>query len=275
MPFTNNYHGQDTPQTDMFGVPVDQTGEDSYGNEELAPNQGLPNNGDVQRQPAAGGVGQCNAHNKYRGRQNLHGRTPGPLAKGINKYAAVFIDVANCNASSLSDRTHRQHVSAPSGSFATAQMAQGQGPCGLDLAQRKTGLKIFHIGQIDEALQGKARKAVQVFGHHLQFERAIATDVVTGNDLGQAGDGGFELARGIARVALGIDPHKCQHPQADFPAVQLGTVTHYVTTFFERTHTPPTGRRRQTHAVGQFGVAEAAVTLQGMQDSQIKLINHF
>jgi hypothetical protein len=64
-------------------------------------------------------------------------------------------------------------------------------------------------------------------------------------------------------------------PPADFPAVQLGTVTHDVTTFFERTHTPPTGRRRQTHAVGQFGVAEAAVALQGMQDGQIKLINHF
>ena len=50
MPFTNSYQGQDTPHTDMFGVPIDQTGEDSYGNEELAPNQGLPNNGDVQRQ---------------------------------------------------------------------------------------------------------------------------------------------------------------------------------------------------------------------------------
>jgi hypothetical protein len=66
---------------------------------------------------------------------------PPDRAKGINKSAAVFIDVANCNASSLSDRTHRQHVSAPSGSFATAQMAQGQGPCGFDFAQREAGVQ--------------------------------------------------------------------------------------------------------------------------------------
>ena len=187
----------------------------------------------------------------------------------------MFMSGSNCNASSLSDRAHRQHGSAPRGGFATTQVTQGQGPCSLDLTQRKTGLKIFHVGQIDETLQGKTRKTVQVFGHHLQLERAIAADVVTRNDLRQAGDGGFELTGGIARIAFGIDPHERQHPQADFPTVQFGTVTHYVTTFFERTHTPPTWRCRQTHTVGQFGVAEAAVTLQGMQDGQIKLVNHF
>ena len=45
--------------------------------------------------------------------------------------------------------------------------------------------------------------------------------------------------------------------------------------FFERTHTPPARCCRQTHALGQFGIGQAAIVLQFIQDGPVEFIHCF
>ena len=56
------------------------------------------------------------------------------------------------------------------------QMPQWQGAAGLDLAERKTGVQVFHVGQVDQVLQGKLAEGFEVLRHHLQLKGAGAAD---------------------------------------------------------------------------------------------------
>jgi len=70
-------------------------------------------------------------------------------------------------------------------------MTQRQSAAGLDLAQRKAGVNVFHIGQVHEFFQGKLAEGFQVLGYDLQLKGTGAADVVAGHDLGHLFDGFF------------------------------------------------------------------------------------
>ena len=105
-------------------------------------------------------------------------------------------------------------------------------------------MQVLHVGQVDQALQGKARKTVQVLRHHLQLKGAGTADVVAGDDLGQFFDGIFQHAGRVAGVAFGIQPNEGQHAQADFLAVKFGPVALDEAVDLQRTHAAPARRRR-------------------------------
>ena len=98
-------------------------------------------------------------------------------------------------------------------------MPQRQCAAGLDFTQRKAGVQVLHIWQIHQVLQRKPAESFKVLRHYLQLKRAVAADVVARHDIGQFFDGFFQLARGIAAVALGVQPHKGQYAEADLAAL--------------------------------------------------------
>jgi hypothetical protein len=68
-------------------------------------------------------------------------------------------------------------------------MRHGQGPLSLDLAQRKTDVQAFQVGQVLQHIQSQVGESIHVRRHHLQLEG------------------------GRAGVAVGVDTHKGQHAE--------------------------------------------------------------
>ncbi len=155
------------------------------------------------------------------------------------------------------------------------QMAQRQGTAGLHLAQREAGVQVFHIRQVDQHLARELAEGVEVAAHHLQLKGAGAADVVAADDLGNLADRLFQRVQHVAAVAVGVEPHKGQHAQAHLLAVDLGAVAGDETAFFQRLHAAPAGRGTQAHAVGEFGVAQASIVLQFVQDGKVKSVKCF
>jgi secreted PhoX family phosphatase len=124
-------------------------------------------------------------------------------------------------------------------------LRRGWRPARLHLAQRKAGVDVFHVRQVDQHLARELREAVQVARDHLQLEGAGAADVVAGHDLRDLADRLLHLARALAGVAVGVQPHEGQHAQADLVAVDLGVVALDVAGLLQRPHAPPARRRRQ------------------------------
>jgi hypothetical protein len=133
-------------------------------------------------------------------------------------------------------------------------------------------VEVFHVGQVDQHLACELGKAVQVLRHHLQLEGAGAADVVAGDDLRDLADRVLHLARAFAGVAVGVQPHEGQHAHADLVAVDLGVVALDVARLFQRPHAPPAGRGRQAHALREFGVGQAGIGLQFLQDLHVELV---
>jgi len=154
-------------------------------------------------------------------------------------------------------------------------MAQWQNAVGLDLAQRKTGMDVFHVGQIHEAAQREARKTVQVARYYLQLESAGAADVVAGDHLRQFADGLFQQPGSVSGIALGVKPDKSQHAQPDFVAVDGRAVTGDEAFPLEPTHAAPAGCRAQAHALREFCVGQAPVGLKLVQDGDVELVQSF
>ncbi len=155
------------------------------------------------------------------------------------------------------------------------QMAQRQRAASLHLAQREAGVHILHIGQVDQHLARELAEGVEVAAHHLQLKGACAADVVAADDFGNLADRLFQRMQHVAAVAVGVQPHKGQHAQAHFLAVDLGTVAGDEAAFLQRLHAAPAGGCTQAHAVGEFGVAESAIVLQFVQDGEVKSVKCF
>src|SRR5665647_3906364 len=102
------------------------------------------------------------------------------------------------------------------------QMAEWQRAAGLDLAQRKTGVQILDVGQVDQHVACELAEAVEVAADHLELEGAGAADVVAADDFGDFPDGLFQGRQHVARVLRSIKPYKGQHAQTDLVAVDLG-----------------------------------------------------
>ena len=60
-----------------------------------------------------------------------------------------------------------------------------------DLAQRKAGVNVFDMRQIQQYFTCQAGKGFEVGGHHLQLKRSGAADVVARHDLRHPGNGGL------------------------------------------------------------------------------------
>ena len=151
-------------------------------------------------------------------------------------------------------------------------MPQRQRGAGFHFAERKTGVQVFHIRQIDQHVARELAEAVQVAADDLQFKRAGAADVVAADDFGNLADGVFERLQYVSAVARRVQAHEGQHAQADLVAVDLGAVAGDEAGFFQRPHAPPAGRGRQADARRQFGVGQARIELQLVQDGDVKLV---
>jgi len=154
-------------------------------------------------------------------------------------------------------------------------MAQWQNAVGLDLAQRKTGMDVFHVGQIHEAAQREARKTVQVARHYLQLESAGAADVVAGDHLRQFADGLFQQPCFVCGIALGVESDKSQHAEPDFVAVDGRAITGDEPFLLQRAHAAPAGCRAQPHTLRELCVGQASVGLKLVQDGNVELIQSF
>lgn len=154
-------------------------------------------------------------------------------------------------------------------------MLQRQRAAGLDLTERKAGVQILDVGQVDQDRAGKLGEGIEIPRNHLQFEGARPADVVARHHLRNFADRFFQLARHVAGVAVGVQPHKGQHAQANLVAVDLGVVALDETRLFQRLDPAPAGRGRQAHTRGQFSVGEPRVDLQLIQNRQVICIKSF
>ena len=161
-------------------------------------------------------------------------------------------------------------LASPSAAF--TEVRQRQRPCCLYLAQRKAGVQVFHIGQVQQYIARKLRESVQITCHHLQLEGAGAADVVAGNHFGDFLDGFFHGAGHAASVAVGVQAHKGEHAQANFAPVEFGPVAQDKADFLQGPHAPPAGRGRQAHALRQLRIGQACFALQLAQDGYVEFV---
>ena len=133
-------------------------------------------------------------------------------------------------------------------------------------------MHVFHVGQVQQHIARKLRKAVQIARHDLQLEGARAADVVARHHFRNLADGFFHGTGQVAGAAVGVQPHKGQYAQADLVAVDFGAVALDEASLFQRAHPPPAWRGRQAHALGQLGIRQTGVGLQFLQDGEVVFV---